>query len=302
MRNAQPGPWDEVTAVELGTEALPPGVMSEVDTVFHLAAKVHALDEAGDDATVYRRVNVVATESLVAAAIEAEVPRFVFFSSVKAMGEGGEVCLDETCAAPPETAYGASKLAAEQRVLDAGRSASLHATVLRLPLVYGAGVKGNLASMLDAIARGRFPPLAGIDNKRSMVHVDDVVEAALLAARSPAAAGETYIVTDGRAYSTSEIYRLMRHALGRGDPAWSMPHWLLGMMAKAGDVIGRARGRRFLIDSDKLSKLTGSAWYNSAKIERALRFQPRHDLQSALPAMVEEYRRQRTSVQTGGED
>ncbi len=302
MRNAQPGPWDEVTAVELGTEALPPGVMSEVDTVFHLAAKVHALDEAGDDATVYHRVNVVATESLVAAAIEAEVSRFVFFSSVKAMGEGGEVCLDETCAAPPETAYGASKLAAEQRVLDAGRSASLHATVLRLPLVYGAGVKGNLASMLDAIARGRFPPLAGIDNKRSMIHVDDVVEAALLAARSPTAAGETYIVTDGRAYSTSEIYRLMRNALGLGEPGWSVPLPLLEMIAKAGDVIGRARGRRFPIDSDKLSKLTGSAWYNSAKIERALRFQPRHDLQSALPAMVEAYRRQRTSVQTGGED
>lgn len=289
MRNAAQGPWHEVVNADIGAE-MPVDVMSGIDTVFHLAGKAHALAEVRGDEEQYRRVNVRGTERLIDAAELAGVRCFVFFSSVKAMGEGSDACLDEQHPDRPETPYGISKLEAEGCVLGAAER-GMHGVVLRLPLVYGPGSKGNLANMLRQTARGRFPPLGDLGNKRSLVHVEDVVQAALLAAARPRAAGQRYIVTDGNAYSTTRIYRAMCQALGREVPAWTVPGWCLALAAAAGDLIGRARGRRFIIDSDALAKLTGSAWYSSAKIETELGFEARQSLEQALPGMVLESER-----------
>ncbi|HBA67627.1 MAG TPA: NAD-dependent dehydratase, partial [Methylococcaceae bacterium] len=138
----------------------------------------------------------------------------------------------------------------------------------------------------DAIRKGVFPPIPEVHNKRSMVHVEDVVQAALLAADKPEAAGQIYIVTDGHVYSTREIYDWIRGALGKPQSSLTMPLSLLRAMAKVGDGIGKLRGRRFMFDSDALEKLIGSAWYSSAKIERELGFKPVYDLKSSLPKIV----------------
>ncbi len=168
--------------------------MESVDTIFHLAAKGHALTETRQDKAEYFRTNTEGTRRILEAAGKAGVRRFVFFSSIKAMGEGGNGCLDESAACEPQTSYGQSKLEAERLVLDGGYVPE--PTILRLSMVYGPGGKGNLPQMINAISRGFFPPLPEFDNRRSMVHVNDVVQAAILASEKPEAVNQTYIVTD----------------------------------------------------------------------------------------------------------
>lgn len=264
----------------------------DVDTVFHLAGYAHASDANDKSAAlIHRQVTVGGTRLLFEQASRAGVGRFVFVSSVKAMGEGSQKCLEEAAAASPVTEYGQAKLEAERLILTQGRDCGMHVCVLRLPLVYGQGVKGNLMHMIRAIDRGRFTPVPEVGNKRSMVHVDDVVQALRLAVENPKANGEIYLVTDGRAYSTREIYELMCRALGRAAPRWAVPVGALRAIAGIGDAVGRMRGRPFFFNSVALDKLLGSAWYNSDKIERELGFKPTHTLETALPAMVEEYRK-----------
>lgn len=266
------------------------GTCAGIDVVFHLAGYAHA-DDANDDSAqaVHWRVTVEGTRGLLEEARRAGVKRIVFVSSIKAMGEGDPRCLDEASSARPETAYGRAKLAAEELLLAAGGS-GMEICILRLPLVYGRDNKGNIPRMIAAIDRGRFPPLPDVPNKRSMVHVDDVVQALLLAAQRPEAVGRTYIVTDGQTYSTRQIYAAICDALGRPVPRWSVPMPILRFGARVGDAIARVSGKPFPLTSTALEKLVGSAWYSSGKIGRELGFVPRRTLETALPEMVARHR------------
>jgi nucleoside-diphosphate-sugar epimerase len=258
--------------------------LRDVSCVFHLAGKAHALSETRQDEAAYFNINTDGTRKLLESCRAAGVRRFVFFSSVKAMGEGGAGAQDESAGCSPETPYGASKREAERLVLEGGYVPE--PVVLRLSMVYGPTRRGNLPRMIEAVARGRFPPLPETGNRRSMVHVQDVVEAALRAARHPRAAGQTYIVTDGRGYSTRQIHDWICDALGKPRPGWALPLAALRLAARLGDGIGALRRRRFVFDSDALDKLIGSALYSSANIERELDFHPQRDLRSALPEIV----------------
>jgi nucleoside-diphosphate-sugar epimerase len=111
----------------------------------------------------------------------------------------------------------------------------------------------------------------------------------MLAATHSAAKG-CYLVTDAQTHSTRELYEMIRRALGHQVPSWHVPHFLLKMIAKTGDIIGRSRGRRFVFDSDALEKLTGSAWYSSERITRELGYRPTVTFEDALPSMVARYR------------
>ncbi len=284
MRNAASGPWDETVVADISTGPLPPKAMTEVSTVYHLAGKAHALAESPAEEESYRLINVEGTRRVYTAALAAGVGRFVFFSSIKAMGEGGDTPLDENCPLPPKTPYGRSKLAAEKLVLTTPGIA--HVTVLRPTMVYGPGNPGNLGKMISAVNHGFFPPFPKIHNRRSMVHVDDLVESAILAATHPEARGETFIITDGNAYSTRQIYEWINMALGKNVPAWSVPLVVLKALGMIGDIIGTVRGERFIFDSDALEKLAGSAVYDSNKIVKELGFTPRRHLREALPSIV----------------
>ncbi len=283
MRHKCLGPWDEVLVADLANN-LPDNVLHGVDTVFHLAGKAHALSETRQDESEYHAINTAGTQRLLEACQIEGVQRFVMFSSVKAMGEGGVECLDEGADIPPETPYGRSKLDAEQLVLKGGYVS--HPVVLRLSMVYGPIEKGNLPRMIHAIVRGRFPPLPELGNQRSMIHVDDVVRAALLVAERSGAAGGTYILTDGRAYSTRQMYEWICEALGKSVPSWYAPVFVLRLLALMGDGIGVLRGRRFVFDSDAMEKLVGSACYNSGLIEKELGFKPERNLQESLDEIV----------------
>ncbi|MGZ4960713.1 MAG: NAD-dependent epimerase/dehydratase family protein, partial [Methylomonas sp.] len=254
------------------------------DTIFHLAGKAHALAENYQDANEYHQINTEGTRKLLEAAQEAGVKRFIFFSSVKAAGECEVQPMDESVAIPADTSYGQSKYAAEQLVLHGGYVP--HPVVIRPCMVYGNSKKGNLPRMINAIHRGLFPPLPELHNHRSMVHVDDVVRAALLMAQKPEAAGQIYIVSDGQSYSTRQLYDWIRAELGKPFINWAIPFAILKLLAKIGDATEWLSSRRFIFDSDALQKLTGSAWYSSAKIEHELGFHPQHTLRQSLPDIV----------------
>jgi nucleoside-diphosphate-sugar epimerase len=113
-----------------------------------------------------------------------------------------------------------------------------------------------------------------------------VIQATWLAANNPAAAGKIYIVADGQPYSTRQLYEWVCAALNKKPLPLTIPVFMLQILAKIGDVIGKIRRRRFLFDSDALEKLIGSAWYSSAKIESELGFKARHHLQETLPEIV----------------
>ncbi len=265
-------------------DSYPAELFKSIDTIFHLAGKAHALAENRQDELEYRQINTDATRKLLEAAQLAGVKRFIFFSSVKAVGDTTIQPMDESVTAPADTPYGLSKYAAEQLVLRGDYVP--HPVVIRPSMVYGNSEKGNLPRMIQAVRRGLFPPLAESGNRRSMVHVQDLVDAALLAAENPVAAGQIYIVTDQQDYSTRQIYDAIRAALGKQPINWSIPLALLTTLAKFGDGFGQLANRRFPIDSDSLQKLTGSAWYSSDKIVSQLGFHPRHTLQEALPDII----------------
>ncbi|MCK5898788.1 MAG: NAD-dependent epimerase/dehydratase family protein [Methylococcales bacterium] len=254
-----------------------------VDTVFHLAGKAHALAEVTQDNDEYQKINTEATEKLLNAAQQAGVQQFIYFSSVKAIGDS-ELRQDETSTLAAESPYGQSKLAAEKLVLK--ENYVPHPVVIRPCMVYGNSHKGNLPKMIQAIARGVFPPLPEVNNQRSMVHVNDVVSAALLAAEKSKAAKQIYIVSDGEGYSSRQLYEWICYALKKPIPSLTIPLIMMEILAKIGDVIGRCCGRRFIFDSNVKHKLLGSACYSSVKIEKELGFKARYSVQQALPDIV----------------
>jgi UDP-glucose 4-epimerase len=280
LRQPMTGPWHETFIGDLAN-ALPRDLLTGIDVVFHLAGKAHALSENQQDIGEYFRINTEGTRNLLEAAKGADVPRFVFFSSVKAMNEGSHHCLDETTACLPETPYGKSKLEAERLVLNGDYISE--PTVLRLSMIYGPAMKGNLPRMIEAVAKGLFPPIPEFGNKRSMAHVKDVVQAAILVAERPEAIRQTYLVTDGQPYSTRELYEWICQALDKPIPGWRIPEMVFCGLGKIGDVIGKLRGRRFIFDSDTLIKLAGSSWYSSQKIEQELGFRAHYHLRESLP-------------------
>lgn len=261
-----------------------------VDVIFHLAAKVHSLAEIKADIEQYKLINTAGTENLLKAAAKNSVGKFVFFSSVKVYGEkipgldNKKTPVDEQIEAIPDTPYGRSKLAAEELVLDGNYID--HATVLRLCMVYGPGAKGNILKMIKLMQRGIPFLLPEFNNKRSMVDVRDAVKAGISAAEKNEAEKQIYIVSDGRVYSSRQLAVAITRALGKKPFPFSIPAFFFTVPGKIGDLIGKIRGRRFFFDSDALSKISGSAWFSSEKIERELGFKADYDLEKALPEMI----------------
>jgi len=256
------------------------------EAVFHLAGRVHMLDEGPDAEVEHMRVTVEGTRYLLQAAADAGASAFVFFSTVAVMPEGSASELDETTPTAPSTPYGRAKLRAEQLVLDMNGRRGMRTVCLRLPMVYGPGHKGQLPRMINAIDRGVFPSLPRYPGKRSLVHVEDAADAAILVAQRKEAAGKVYIVAEPRAYSSREIYEIVLKALGRRPPGWHVPRGVLASTALAGDLAERLTRRRLPFDSAALSKLSRPAMYSAAKIERELGFKAAKSFETAIPDVI----------------
>lgn len=261
----------EAIAVDLGRDPIPSLNDFQPEVVFHLAGRAHRFDSNAEQQ--HMRITVEGTRDLLNASLKAGVERFVFFSTCAVLGEGAERELDETDAPSPVGAYGRAKLVAEDLVMKMNGTAQLTSTCLRMPMVYGPGHKGSLPRMINAIARGWFPPLPDYRSQRSMVHVEDVTDAAILVSRQPEAAGKIYILAEPRAYSSREIYDIVMHSLGRKLPQWHVPHAALAALAMTGDAGRWLTKRQFPFDSDGLRRLSRPARYSAARINRELGFQ-----------------------------
>lgn len=258
-----------------------------VESVFHCAGYAHAFSSLSvDDSTKHWAVNFEGTRNLAEAAGRAGVKRFVFLSSVKAMAEPGEQCIDEDFPGQPETTYGQSKLAAEEAVLVAGQRYGMHVVNLRLAMVYGAGGRGNLERMGRLVKRGIFPPLPETGNHRSLVHVDDVVTAMRLVADDDRANGRTYIIAAQEAPSGRGLFDALRQAQGLPPCNWSVPTPLLRLAARLGDGMERLMNRRLPLDSEVVDRLLNSAWYSPARIERELGWRAQVSLRDGLAEML----------------
>ena len=257
----------ETVVCNLGQDRIPKRTLESIDTIFHLAGFAHDMQDPSKVKNLYHTVNVEATVELVKLAAESSVKRFVFVSSVKAGGLPlSEHCASESDQSDPEGVYGKSKREAELKLLKIGKESGMHVSIIRPSLVYGPNAKGNLQLMFSGIARGWFPPLPETGNRRSMIHVDDLVRAILLVANDDRANGEIFIATDGAPHSSREIYNAMCSALDKSIPKWSVPKILF-------DIVSLVSSRI----KYKINKLLGDECYSSAKLE-ALGFKAKKSL------------------------
>lgn len=253
-------------------------------TVFHCAGVADAHPGRDGKALLWAG-NVDVTRFLAAAAGRAGVRKFVFLSSVKAMGAPAEECVDETWSLPPDTEYGRSKRAAEDAAMDAGTRFDMQVLNLRPALVFGRGAHGNLQRMIDAIYSGWFPPMPATSNRRSLVHVDDLVDAMVATLRPTCQASATYIVSYYRPYSSREIYDAICCTLGIPLPRIRVPAWLMIGAAKVGDLSGFLLRRQLPLNTEVVKTLFESACYSSARIERELGWRGWMSLEDGLREM-----------------
>jgi len=255
-----------------------------MNTIFHCAGFAHAFTSS--DPAAHWRINYEGTRNLLTAAGGAGVKRFVFLSSVKAMADPGTTCVDEDWPGEPTTPYGQSKRAAEDAVLEAGAKYGMHVVNLRLAMVYGRGGKGNLERLSRGLRGGWFPRLPETGNRRSLVHVDDVVAAVRLVAERPEANGRTYIIADPVPYSGRDICIAILSVPPTRTLSWSVPAWTLRMGGRAGDLVQQWARRPLPLNSEVVARLLDSAWYSPARIERELGWRARIGLTDGVREML----------------
>jgi nucleoside-diphosphate-sugar epimerase len=269
-----------VRAVVRGGREVPPGVervqldslndrvglihaTEGVHAVVHLAALTHSPTAAREE---YWRTNVDGSHALLEAAVTGGVRRFVFLSSVKAVSEQSDAVLTEETPPRPRDAYGESKLVAERLVLEKNGAGGLETTVLRIPMAYGPGMKGNILTLFRLIEAGVPLPVGSVRNRRSIVYVDNVAFALAELLFSQATPGEVFFCADPRSLSTAELVREIALALGRRARVVPAPVHLLKIASRLADRMGSAVRSR--LGSAALDRLVGSLEVDTAKLSR----------------------------------
>lgn len=257
--------------------------LTGVDCVVHLAARVHVMhDGAADPLTEFRKINVEGTLALARQAAAAGVRRFIYLSSIKVNGEStepGKPFVEDDLPAPREP-YGISKLEAEQGLISLGREAGMAVVIIRPPLVYGPGVKGNFLTMLRWLARGYPLPLGSIANRRSLVSVHNLVDLIVACISHPDAANQTFLVSDGDDLSTTDLFRRLGGVLGNPAQLLPVPAWFLV-------GVGAALGKR-----EMMRRLCGSLQVDIAKSARLLGWSPPFGVDEGLKAAASHFLRQ----------
>jgi nucleoside-diphosphate-sugar epimerase len=272
-----------IAAGDLGAAQDWRAALDGVDAVVHTAARVHVMqDAAGDPLAEYRRMNVEGTLNLARQAAAAGVKRFVFLSSVKVNGEftprGCPFRLADVPA--PEDAYGISKLEAEQGLMNLARETGIEVVIIRPPLVYGPRVKGNFASMVRRVSKGIPLPLGAVHNQRSLVALENLVDFVALCAdpeRSPRAANEVFLISDGEDVSTTELLRKVAQAYGMEARLLPVPSsWIdaAAAMLGKGTVADRLLGS-LVVDNSKTREMLG--WTPVISMDEQLQKMCRYD-------------------------
>mgnify|MGYP001600960897 CR=1 FL=1 len=251
--------------------------LAGVDTVIHLAGRVHVMnDPAADPVAAFRKVNVLGTERLARMAAKAGVRRFIFISSVKVNGEGILRAYTEKDIPAPQDAYGISKREAEDALACVTAETGLEVVILRLPLVYGPGVKANFKNLIKIAGAGLPLPFKGINNQRSFLYIGNLVDAITTCITHPLAAGETFMVSDGQDISTPELIKMIATAMKKKAVLFSLHSGILRALCR---IVGK---------SDELEKLTGSLLVDNSKIKSLLGWKAPWTLEQGIRKTVKE--------------
>jgi nucleoside-diphosphate-sugar epimerase len=272
----------KVEAVKVNALAeLPNGALQDVQAMVHCAARVHVMDDRSDDPlAAFRAANVEGTLSLAKLAAAAGVRRFIFISSIKVNGEGtliGQPYTSEDEPAPQDP-YGISKLEAEQALQALSTQTGMEVVIIRPVLVYGPGVKANFRSMMSWLTKGVPLPLGAIPNKRSLVALDNLVDLIITCIDHPAAANQTFLVSDGEDLSTSELLRRMGTALDTPARLIPVPASMLQM------------GARLIGKSGVAQRLCGSLQVDITKTRALLGWSPVVSVDQALCKTAEAFK------------
>ncbi|ABY97284.1 SDR family oxidoreductase [Pseudomonas sp. SbB1] len=254
------------------------------DTVIHCAARVHVMnDTEADPLSAFRKVNVQGTMNLARQAVAAGVKRFVFISSIKVNGEGTAPGQPYTAhdRPQPQDPYGISKMEAEAQLLALAQASGLEVVIIRPVLVYGPGVKANFQAMMRWLNKGVPLPFGAIDNRRSLVALDNLVDLIVTCTDHPAAVNQVFLVSDGEDLSTTALLRRMAQALGAPARLLPVPGWVLSGGA---NLLGRtALSKRLCgslqVDIEKTRKVLG--WRPPVSVDAALRATAQHFQESS---------------------
>ena len=264
-------------------------IVENVDTIVHLAARVHVMkDTAADPFVEYWNVNVEGTRQLAECAAAAGVKRFVFLSTVKVNGEENLRPYRESDPPAPRDSYAISKLQAEEKLNEIAAASDLQLTILRPPLVYGPGVKANFLALLRLVAKKLPLPLASIDNRRSFIYLENLTDAIARCCTHPAAAGKLFLVSDGEDVSTPQLIRGIAAGLNVPTRLFPCPGLLLFFM-------GRITGKGPAMD-----RLIGSLTVDSSRIKTDLGWSPPLSLAGGLRKTAEWYLGQAASDAVSG--
>ena len=259
--------------VDAGTDWA--SALEGVECVVHLAGRAHVMQEFADDPlALFRQVNVAGSQGLARQAAEAGVKRMIFLSSIKVNGErsvGRPLHSDDNPA--PEDPYGQSKWEAEQALRRIAEETGLELVIIRPVLIYGGGVKGNLQRLAGLVRSGVPLPLGRVNNRRSLLSIQNLLDLLQCCLVHPAAAGEVFLAADGEDLSTPQLIRKMAAAMG-------VPARLLPLPVTLLSLLGRLTGR-----SAEVERLCGDLQVDIEKNRQLLGWTPRISVEAALDEM-----------------
>jgi nucleoside-diphosphate-sugar epimerase len=250
--------------------------LRDIDVVIHLLARVHIMDEkAADPLREFRNINVDATTALAKEAARQGTKRFVFLSSVKVNGESTfDRPFTETNLAHPEDAYAISKWEAEEALRQIAKETGMEVVIIRSPLVYGPNVKANFLKMMQYVKRGIPLPLGSIQNKRSLIGIDNLVDFITITIFHPKASNQTFLISDDEDISTTDLLRRIGECMKKPARLIPIHPKILSFLFK---IIGR---------QDFGDRLLGSLEVDITKAKKLLAWSPPLTLNEGLKAAI----------------
>ena len=259
-----------------------------IDSIIHCAGKAHAIKSKKNNLSkIYQSSNVDGTKQLAEQAAEAKVRRLIFLSSIKVNGENTnndvidkalnekKILFSHKDLANPKDSYAKSKLEAEKILWDISSRTNLEVVLVRLPLVYGYGAKGNLAKLIKLVRLGIPLPLSLIKNQRSMIGIDNLVDLLIRCIDHPEASGKTFLASDGEDLSTPELIKFIASSMGRKANLFPFPISLLKFL---GSVFGK---------SEEINKLVGSLRIDNSYTKKILNWTPPISVEEGIRRMAQ---------------
>lgn len=259
---------------QIGSQTQWKVALEDIDTIVHLAAMVHTTDS---DPLMFEEVNTKGTINLMRSAASAGVRRFVFISTVKVNGEGKESAYREIDKVQPQDAYAESKWKAEVALNNYVSQTEMEIVVLRPPLVYGPDVKANFFRLLQAVDRGIPLPFGKVNNHRSFIYIENLVDAIIQCCRHPEASGKTFFLSDDQDVSTKDLILRIAGAFGKKARLFPVP---IGVISFSGRIARR---------QDLFDRLFSSFFVDISKFKDTLEWKPPFSMDKGLEQTVEWY-------------